>query len=116
MQAVPLILAVQDTRVLDWTHHPATTGLGPLNAGRQPGVLAHSTLALTPDHVPMGLLQQQVWARDPEVRREHDHKTRPVAEQESQKWLTRLDAVSAARAVCPETHFVSVEGLSALGG
>ena len=108
MQAVPLVLAVQDTSLLDWTHHPATTGLGPLNAGRQQGLLAHSTLALTPDHVPMGLLQQQVWARDPEVRRENDHKTRPVAEKESQTWLTSLDAVIAARAVCPETHFVSV--------
>ena len=36
MQAVPLVLAVQDTSLLDWTHHPATIGLGSLNAGRQP--------------------------------------------------------------------------------
>jgi hypothetical protein len=26
---VPLVLAVQDTSELDWSHHPATTDLGP---------------------------------------------------------------------------------------
>ena len=105
MQTVPLVLAVQDTTSLDWTHHPATTGLGPLNGTHQ-GVLAHTTLALTPDHVPLGLLAQQVWARDqvPVT----DHKQRPIDDKESQKWLTSLDAAIAARATCPTTQIVSV--------
>src|SRR5215210_7275786 len=108
MQAVPLVLAVQDTTYLDWTDHPATKDLGPLAAPSHQGLLAHTTLALTPEHVPLGLLQQQVWARDPDVRRNQDHKQRPIDEKESQKWLTSLDAVIAARAACPTTQFVSV--------
>src|SRR5262245_3242926 len=32
LQAVPLVLAVQDTTYLDWTNHPATKDLGPLAA------------------------------------------------------------------------------------
>ena len=68
----------------------------------------HTTLALTPEHVPLGLLQQQVWARDPAVRRNQDHKQRPIDEKERQKWLTSLDAVRAARAASPTTHFISV--------
>jgi Transposase DNA-binding len=32
LAAVPLVLAAQDTTLLDWTHHPATTGLGPLGS------------------------------------------------------------------------------------
>jgi hypothetical protein len=28
----PLVLAVQETTAVDWTAHPATTGLGPLGA------------------------------------------------------------------------------------
>ncbi len=68
----------------------------------------HPTLALPPAHVPLGLLAQQVWARDPDVRREHNHKTRPLVEQESQKWLTSLNAVFTVREVCPATHFLSV--------
>jgi Transposase DNA-binding/Transposase Tn5 dimerisation domain len=109
MQAVPVVLAVQDTTYLDWTDHPHTTGLGPLTTAKQQGLLAHTTLAITPERVPLGLLQQQVWARDSATfAQQVDHKQRPIAEKESQKWLTSLDAVIVARADCPTTHFVSV--------
>jgi hypothetical protein len=108
MQTVSVVLAVQDTTYLDWTDHPATTGLGPLAAASHQGLLAHTTLAITPERVPLGLLQQQVWARDPQVRHNQDHKQRTIDDKESQKWLTSLDAVIAARAVCPDTQFVSV--------
>jgi hypothetical protein len=106
MQAVPLVVAVQDTTYLDWTDHPATTDLGPLAAPSQQGLLAHTTRALTPAHGPLGLLQQQVWARDPDVRRNQDHKQRPIDAKESQKWLTSLEALIAARAACPTTQCV----------
>lgn len=105
---VPLVLAVQDTTLLDWTTHPATTGLGPLAVLTHQGLLAHTTLALTPERVPLGLLAQAVWARDPELRRHQDHKQRPIEEKESQKWLHSLQAVSAARQDCPTTQFISI--------
>src|SRR6266496_2551165 len=35
LAAVPVVLAVQDTTELDFTHHPQTTGLGPLQGLRQ---------------------------------------------------------------------------------
>jgi len=108
LQAAPLVLAVQDTTYLDWTDHPATDGLGPLAAPSHQGLLAHTTLAITPERVPLGLLAQQVWARDPAIRRQQDHKQRAISEKESHKWLRSLDAVIAARADCPDTHFVSV--------
>src|SRR6266542_1632057 len=103
MQAVALVLAVQDTTYLDWTEHPHTSGLGPLAAPSHQGLLAHTTLALTPERVPLGLLQQQVWARDKQVRRQQDHKRRPIADKESQKWLRSLQAVIAARIECTVT-------------
>src|SRR5215210_713239 len=108
MQAVPLVLAVQDTTYLDWTDHPNTKGLGPLAAPSHQGLLAHTTLAITPERVPLGLLAQQVWARDPAVRHKQDHQQRPIDAKESQKWLTSLEAVITARVECPDTHFVSV--------
>ena len=108
MQAVPLVLAVQDTTYLDWTDHPHTSGLGPLAAPTHQGLLAHTTLAITPERVPLGLLAQQVWAREADVRRNQDHKQRPIDEKESQKWLTSVEAVIAAHRECPTTQFVSV--------
>ena len=106
---VPLVLAVQDTTELDWTTHPATTGLGPLGHPAHRGLHVHTTLAFTPERVPLGLLAQQVWARDPnDVGKRATRKQRPIAEKESQKWLTSVEAVLAARVACPQTRFVSV--------
>ena len=61
--AVPLVRAVQDTAELDYTRHPGTTGLGPIGNGYGRGLLVHTTLAITPDRLPLGLLAQQDWAR-----------------------------------------------------
>jgi hypothetical protein len=106
---VPVVLAVQDTTEADWTSLRATEGLGPLGCSACQGLLVHSTLALTPDRVPLGLLAQQVWARDPQdIGKSARRKQLPITQKESQKWLHSLDAVLTARECCPKTHFVSV--------
>lgn len=106
---VPVVLAVQDTTEVDWTGHPATTGLGPLGSATHHGLLVHTTLAFTPERVPVGLLAQEVWARDSEaVGQRATRKQRPIEEKESCKWLRSLAAVNEARHECPHTHFLSV--------
>ncbi len=109
MSSVELVLAVQDTTYLDWTSHPATENLGPLTSAKQQGLVAHSTLAISEERVPLGVLAQKVWARDAETYAKlKDHKQRAIEEKESNKWLESLAAVEAARQACPDTHFVSV--------
>lgn len=106
---VDLVLAAQDTTYLDWSSHPATSGLGPLGTSKRKGLLAHTTLALTVERVPLGLLAQRVWARDAETFGElKDHKEREIEDKESIKWLESLDGLEEARQHCPNTHFVSV--------
>ena len=109
MASMKVVLAVQDTTYLDWTAHPETEGLGPLASASRQGMLAHSTLAISEERVPLGVLAQQVWARDAETFAQlKDHKERPIEEKESYKWLKSLEAVEAAHQACPETQFVSV--------
>jgi hypothetical protein len=104
-----VVLAVQDTTTLDYTGHPATTGLGVLNDLKHQGFLVHTTLAITPERVPLGLLAQEVWTREAsELGKAAQRRQRPITEKESQKWLTSLDAVKAAQAHCPSTRFISV--------
>lgn len=105
----PLILAVQDTTQLDYSHHPATTGLGPLATPTRQGLFAHSTVAFTPERLPLGFLAQEVWTRDPAtIGKRAQRRDLPIAAKESQKWLTSLTAVSALAAHCPTTQFVSI--------
>jgi len=109
LDQVSVVLAVQDTTEVNWTGHPATQGLGPLGHTACQGLLVHTTLALTPERVPLGLLAQQVWARDPnEVGKRARRKQLPISQKESQQWLHSLDAVFTARDCCPTTRLVSV--------
>jgi hypothetical protein len=109
LSAVPVVLAVQDTTEVNWTRHPATQGLGPLGHTACHGLLVHTTLAITPERVPLGLLAQQVWARDPaDAGKRARRKQLPLSQKESQTWLHSLDAVYPAHACCPTTRLVSV--------
>jgi len=67
----------------------------------------------TPDGVPLGLLDQTVWARDPEGPRTADlYQKRPFADKESARWVTALQAVQqrldpATRVLCLAMQEVS---------
>jgi len=90
-----IVLAVQDTTYVDYSHHPATQGLGILTDEQQRGVLLHSTLMVTPNRVPLGLIDQQVIYRDPaEFGKKHRRKQRPIEEKERRKWLDSLRATA----------------------
>jgi hypothetical protein len=103
------VLAVQETTEVNWTRPPATQGVGPRGHTACHGRLVHTPCALTPARVPLGLLAQQGWAREPNdvgkrARRQH----LPISQQASQPWLPSLDAVSTARDGGPTTRLVSV--------
>jgi len=94
MRAYPLVLAIQDSTLLDYSSHPQTTGLGPIGTTAQQsrGLVMHSTLVMTPDGLPLGILSQQVWAREdePSELTAWQKQQRPIEEKESLKWLTGL--------------------------
>lgn len=104
-----LVLAANDTCLLDLSTHKTTEGIGPLASEKQQGLLMHNTLAFTEEGVPLGILEQYVWARDAETFAQlEDHKERPIEEKESYKWIRSVDAVIAAHEFCPNTQFVCV--------
>jgi hypothetical protein len=98
------ILAIQDTTVLTFTHHPGTTGLGYLTALAHRGLLVHTTLCVGPDGVPLGLLGQHVWVRDDaDFGKRNDRRQKLTTAKESQRWVDGLAqterAVPADRSV-----------------
>lgn len=107
----PTILAVQDTTSLNYTAHGTTQGLGPINTKKDNGVglLVHDTMSFTTDGTPLGLLDVQCWARDPEeAGKAEERKQRPIEDKESYKWLKSYQAVAEVQSLCPETMLVSV--------
>jgi hypothetical protein len=106
--AHPIILAVQDTPVLNYTTHPCTEGLGPLcHTRRTLGLLLHSTLAITPAGPPLGFLQNAVRARDRHAR-VPSRERRKLAHKESYKGIESLTAGQAVTPRCPDTMLVNI--------
>lgn len=109
MASERVVLAVQDTTTLDYSQHRAVIGLGALKSAKQRGMVVHTTLAVTPDRVPLGLLDQQVWTRSAATfGKRASRKDRAISEKESQKWLTSLQAANEAQAHGVATRVVSI--------
>lgn len=107
--SVPRVLSVQDTTEINYTSHKALQDAGPLTNKHCQGFFAHTTLAITPERVPLGVLSQLVWARDKALpNKKATRKDRCVDEKESHKWLLSLQATIDVQACCEETHFISV--------
>lgn len=94
------VLVAQDTTELDFTHHPATQGLGPLDRPWHQGLKVHSALTVSAQGVPLGIIHQEVWARDREtIGKRHQRYQLETKDKESQRWLT---AVQASQESIPE--------------
>ena len=97
-EKIPVVLAVQDTTSFNYDTHADMEGLGPINKhvdGAQ-GILMHDTMAYTPEGTAMGLVDIQVWARDPkQFGKRATRYERPIEQKESYKWLRSFQ--SAAR-------------------
>jgi hypothetical protein len=111
VRAHPVVLAVQDTSDLDYSHHPATKNLGPLQSidDLTVGLKLHSTMAFTTGGTPLGLLDVQCWARDGSTEGQKNARKRlPIEEKESFKWIESYRRVAEAQRLCPDTMLVSV--------
>ena len=87
-----LVLALQDTTEFNYSHHRATSGLGPLDHPKYQGFFTHTTLAVTPEGLPLGVLAQESWVRDePQPEHKQARAARPIEEKESYKWFKGLD-------------------------
>jgi hypothetical protein len=95
MYGLERVLVVQDTFALNYSSCLATTGLGPLGKKGARGLFGHSGLAVTTDGLPLGIVYQQVWAREEAVHKRRTRRKRLVEEKESFRWLEVVDEVES---------------------
>ncbi|MBU3917722.1 IS4 family transposase [bacterium] len=105
-----VVLAVQDSSSLNYATHKSAKGLGSLSTEKGPvGLMMHDTLAITPDGLPLGLLDVAIWARDPnEFGKKKERRNKPIEEKESVKWLNSFKAVENLSRQATQTVWVSV--------
>ena len=93
------VLCIQDTVFVSYGKHPHTKGLGPIgtsNASHERGLIMHNAVAFTSSGVPLGILSQQIWAREEVSEKEEAQEksgrlqVTPIDEKESFKWIQGL--------------------------
>lgn len=93
------VLVAQDTTDCNYASLTETTGLGYTDGSNTRGLLVHSSLAMTTTGLPLGLLTQQIWTRDPALKgKTKDRRKRDAEDKESYRWA---DHAAAARSVLP---------------
>jgi hypothetical protein len=101
-EAQPVMLCLQDTTELDFNGRGAE-GLGPLSYEAQRGMYAHVTYAVTPERMPLGVLDAWMWAREAKDGTGH----RPGIK-ESLRWTEGYERIAEHAAGLPGVRLVSV--------
>jgi hypothetical protein len=111
------LLAASDTAFVSY-NHPNVTGLGPIGKNNDDGrgLVMHNVLVMTTEGVPLGLLHQNIWARQgvpKEGRQEKIERLQQtvIEEKESYKWLcASCDAHQHAPPGCKVVMLCDREG------
>lgn len=104
----PRVLCIQDTTELDYTKKKGIAGLGPLNYESRWGWYLHPTLVVTPERVPLGLLDAHFFTREPgSLEREKDPR-RPLEEKESVRWVDGFARVNELAEALTETRLTYI--------
>jgi len=115
IRAQTVVLIAQDTTELDITRpHEMMAGAGPLNDSSRVGFHDHVSLAMTPEHLVLGVVDAKIWARDPvEFEKDADQKraerrAKSIEEKESIRWVEGYSAACQVAQEAPGTHIVSL--------
>jgi hypothetical protein len=113
MKAQPLVLCIQDGSDLNFSSLDGCEGLGRIGTNQtgatSQGLHMHSTVAVTPDGLPLGVLDAQFQA--PEPRAPEDTRPAsaiPIEEKKSFNWIQGLRRCAELAAELPDTRLVSV--------
>jgi hypothetical protein len=102
----PVVLMVQDTTQLSYSHRRTVVGLGPIGHGDGWGLLLHSVLAVVPQDPPqvLGVAHQRLWSRKPAPPGETEFQRRK-RKRESAIWWEAAQQIGPAP---PGSRFVHV--------
>ena len=98
----PVVLAVQDTTMLNYSGLATSEGLAALGGGGKgvQGLPVHLTLAVTPTGRPLGVLEMDTRFRPPAPEQ--------AETSERTRWLAGLDCAAELAKSCPDTRVIAV--------
>ncbi len=113
MMSQSYVLVAQDTTDLNYASRPQTEDLGPIGTNqtgaKSLGLKLHTSLALTDEGLPLGVLRSVAYA--PEMKEKEEEaapSNRPIEEKKSFKWIEgHRDCVAISKRI-PDTRILGV--------
>lgn len=110
MQAHSTVLCITDGTDVNFTTHPQTTGLGVIGrnqtGAQSRGLHLHSTLAVTPEGLPLGVLRARFEA--PEPRGEASAREKAEPQKKTFRWIESLRDCAGLAETLPKTRLISL--------
>jgi Transposase DNA-binding/Transposase Tn5 dimerisation domain/Transposase DDE domain len=103
----PVVLLIQDTTSLKYTHTPVAKGLGTLSEQESEKVFLHPTLAVTPQRVSLGVLGGEIWQRL-ETSPRKERRLKGIDEKESRRWVAGYQLACEVSSLVEETLIVNL--------
>jgi len=94
----PVVIAATDKSFFNYEGHEETTGLGHIGSTTKKdsrGLIMQTALAVTPEGLPLGILDHEIWARERNPKRsKKDLRNITIENKESYHWLESLKRIS----------------------
>jgi len=102
------VLLIQDTSELDYTGKSKLKGTGPLSTVKRQGFFSHNHLVVTPERIPLGIWNTDIYARDESEHGKNDQrKSKKIEQKESYRWLQGYRQACRLSQLAPTTTVVS---------
>jgi hypothetical protein len=103
-----VVLVIQDTTELDYSGRKVK-GAGPLDYDDMIGFLCHTSIAVTPERVCLGVVATKIWSRNPATfHKRKERKKKPIEEKESYRWVEGYTHASRLSETLSSTQVVSI--------
>ena len=108
----PVVLLLSDTSEIDYTTKKAMKGKERLSNKKQ-GLWLHSTIAVTPERLSLGIVDANFWSRQAEVAEDSSayrtsRDNAPIEEKESYRWLKSYMRACEIAKEAPETQIINI--------
>lgn len=107
IQQEKIVLMIQDTTELNFSHREDMEGMGMLSRPFEQGFHLHPTIAVTPSRLCLGVVSSHTWVRE-ELGIKAERGKKEIEEKESFRWLNGYHVSNEVAKLCSDTLIVNV--------
>lgn len=106
----PVVLCPSDTTSLNYTTRKTLKDSGYISNNNAQGFFMHTTIAITPDRLHLGIVDQKLWAREKQktTRSSKERERMMLDEKESYRWLEAYRSCDKLAKTSPNTKFIYI--------